>query len=203
MKKFFSALWGLLKKVAARFSFNSPVILSFVLVSLLALVADMISGGWVNTHLTGVYRWRWSDPMTYVRLLLHPLGHAGWAHYAGNMALMLIVGPAAEEKHGSWRLLVMMLITALVTGLLHIAVSDGMMLGASGVVFMLMILSTITGPTEKGKIPLTLVLACAAYLGQEIAAGVTQADNIAQLAHVAGGLCGAVFGLLGAKSKAQ
>ena len=61
---------------------------------------------------------------------------------------------------------------------------------------MLMILGTITGPTEKGKIPLTLVLACAAYLGQEIASGITQTDNVAQLAHVAGGLCGAVFGLM-------
>ncbi len=196
MKNFLGKIWTLLKRAAGRFSFNSPVILSFVLVSLAALAADMLSGGWVNTHLTGVYRWRWNDPRTYARLLLHPLGHAGWAHYAGNMALMLIVGPAAEEKHGSGRLLIMMLVTALVTGLLHIAISDGLMLGASGEVFMLMILGTITGPTEKGKIPLTLVLACAAYLGQEIASGITQTDNVAQLAHVAGGLCGAVFGLM-------
>ena len=84
--------------------YNSPVILTFFLVSLTALLLGLATGGWTNTHLFSVYR----SPMTplfFVRLFGHVLGHAGWDHFMGNMLLLLVVGPPMEEKYGSKTLL--------------------------------------------------------------------------------------------------
>jgi len=115
------------------------------------------------------------------------------AHYSGNMLLLLMVGPILEEKYGSKRLLAVIAFTALVTGIVHMIVSNTALLGASGIVFMLILLSSVTN-IRKGSIPLTLILALIIYIGQEIVAGVVANDNISQLAHIVGGLCGAVCG---------
>ena len=66
------------------------------------------------------------------------------------------------------------------------------LLGASGVVFMFILLSSVTN-ARRGRIPLTFVLVVLLFLGQEVWNGLTQ-DNVSQFAHVIGGLCGAAFG---------
>jgi membrane associated rhomboid family serine protease len=66
-------------------------------------------------------------------------------------------------------------------------------LGASGIVFMLIILSSFVNIRE-GSIPLTLVLVVAIYFGREIMSGLSVRDNISQLTHIAGGICGLFFG---------
>jgi len=60
-------------------------------------------------------------------------------------------------------------------------------------VFMMIVLSSLSGMRDGG-IPLTLVLVMVLYLGGEVVAAVTQADNVSQLTHIVGGLCGAVLG---------
>ena len=49
------------------------------------------TGGWTTLHLFCVYRSPLSDPLTYVRLVGHVLGHSGYAHYLSNMMLLLVV----------------------------------------------------------------------------------------------------------------
>ena len=39
-----------------------------------------------------------ADPLTWLRLFTHVLGHASWEHYAGNMMLFLLIGPMLEER---------------------------------------------------------------------------------------------------------
>lgn len=77
---------------------NAPVILSFALLSLAALLL----GGWTDGATTyryfSVYRSSLSDPLTYVRFFGHVLGHANYEHYMGNMLLLLLVGPGIEES---------------------------------------------------------------------------------------------------------
>ena len=68
------------------------------------------------------------------------------------------------------------------------------LLGASGVVFMMIVMSSLAG-TKEGKLPLTLILVLLLYLGGEILDGLTKQDNVSQLTHVIGGLCGAFLGL--------
>ena len=174
--------------------YNSPVVLSFALLSLAALLLGRLTGGWTTHTLFCVYRAPLTDPFTYIRMVGHVLGHAGYAHYISNMTLLLVIGPPLEEKYGSGRLLGCILFTALVSGLVQFLFFPGSaLLGASGIVFMMIVLSSLAGMRE-GSIPLTLILVVFIYLGGEIVDAVTVRDNVSQLTHIVGVLCGAGLG---------
>ncbi len=174
--------------------FNAPVILSFALLSLLALVLGTLTNDATTYRFFSVYRSSLSDPLTYVRFFGHVLGHAGYEHYMGNMLLLLLVGPGIEEKYGHKTTALCIAITALVTGLVQfIFFPTTVLLGASGVVFMMIVLSSFTEMGKEG-IPITLILVVIFYLGGELMDGLTAADNVSQLTHIVGGVCGLVFG---------
>ena len=67
------------------------------------------------------------------------------------------------------------------------------LLGASGIVFMMIVLSSFT-EMKKDGIPVTLILVVIFYLGGEIMDGIRGSDSISQLTHIVGGICGLVFG---------
>ena len=73
-------------------------------------------------------------------------------------------------------------------------------LGASGIVFMAILMASITNFRDR-KIPLTLILVAAIYIGQEIFSGVTAHDNISQFGHIVGGVMGIIFGLTFTKNR--
>ena len=184
-----------------KLQYNSPVILTFFLLSLGALVLDWITGGWTTLHAFCVYRSALADPLFYVRLFGHVLGHADFNHFLGNMLLLLVVGPPLEEKYGSRALLAGILFTALVSGILQfILFPHTALLGASGIVFMLIMLASVSG-MRGGKIPLTLLLVGALYLGQEIYSIVFVNDSVANFMHIVGGVCGTGFGLLAGRKR--
>ena len=181
-----------MKKIVIRF--NAPVILTFALLSLLALLLGNWTNGAATHQYFSVYRSSLSDPLTYVRFIGHVLGHADYEHYMGNMLLLLLVGPGLEEKYGSGTMVWMILVTALVTGLVHFVFFPGSaLLGASGVVFMMIVLSSFTA-MRRGEIPVTPILVVIFYLGGEIMDGLFKKDNISQITHIVGGLCGLIFG---------
>ena len=183
-------------KLPRRIQFNSPVVLSFALVSLGALLLVRLTGGRSTALLFSVYRSRLTDPLAYLRAFLHVLGHSGWAHYSGNMLLLLVIGPQLEERYGSRTLLECIAFTALITGLFQcILFPHTAVLGASGLVFMMILMASMGG-MRQGGIPLTLILVAVFYLGSEITTAVTAADNISQLSHIVGGLCGAFLGFM-------
>ena len=174
-----------MKKIVIRF--NAPVILAFALLSLIALLLGKWTNGATTTQFFSVYRSSLSDPLTYVRFFGHVLGHSGYEHYMGNMLLLLLVGPGLEEKYGSGTMVWTIAVTALVTGLVNfIFFPNTMLLGASGVVFMMIVLSSFTA-MRKGEIPFTLFLVVIFYLGGEIIAGLFKQDNISQITHIVGG----------------
>lgn len=181
-------------KLLRRFHYNAPVTLTFSLICLLALGLGRITGGWTTEHLFMTYRAPLTNPLMYVRLFGHAIGHASWQHFLGNILYILMLGPMLEEKYGSKLILEMMCLTALVTGIIfNIAFPGSALLGASGIVFMFIILASITN-SEKGRIPITFILICVLYLGNEIV-NIFRDDNISQLAHIVGGACGGFFGL--------
>lgn len=184
-----------MKEFWGKLQYSSPVTLTFTFVSLVILLLGYITDGLTTNLLFGVYRSSWIDPLTYVRLFGHVLGHADWSHYTSNMVLFLVLGPILEEKYQSKSFLVMITITALVSGLFHILLfSNTVLLGASGIVFMMIVLSSAAG-MKDGKIPITLILVIIIYLGGEILSVGTK-DGIAHIAHILGGICGATFGLV-------
>lgn len=177
-----------------RLQYNSPVILTFFLLSLAVLLLDWQTGGWTTAHLFCVYRSSLTDLFFYVRLVGHVLGHASWNHFMNNMLLLLVVGPPMEEKYGSIPLLKAILLTAVVSGILQCVLFPGTaLLGASGIVFMLIMLASLAGG-RNGSIPLTLILVAAMYLGEQVYDILFVKDDIANFMHIVGGVCGTAFG---------
>lgn len=179
----------MLKKI----TYNSPVILTFAAISFISLILGYITGGASTKLLFCVYRSSFVNPLTYVRMFCHVLGHANLEHFVGNMLYILLLGPILEEKYGSARMLEMILITAFVTGLINTLFFSHGLLGASGIVFMMIVLSSMVS-FRQGQIPLTMILVVILYLGNEVIAGVFTQDNISQLTHIVGGICGGMCG---------
>ena len=122
------------------------------------------------------------------------LGHAGWDHFIGNLLLFLVIAPPLEERYGSRTLLSGILMTALVSGILQcVLFPSSALLGASGIVFMLIMLSSLAG-SRNGGIPITLILVGALYLRQQVYDILFVQDNVANFMHIVGGACGTVFG---------
>jgi GlpG protein len=114
----------------------------------------------------------------------------------GNMVMILLLGPALEEKYGWKILLTLILATALITGIIHNLLFPGSaLLGASGVAFAFVLLTSFTAFRE-GEIPLTFILVALIYLGQQIWDAVTVQDNVSNLTHIIGGLIGGGAGYL-------
>ena len=178
-----------------KLQYNSPVILTYVFLCCGVLLLDTLTGGKTTSLCFCVYRSSFSDVLTYVRMFGHVLGHSGWQHFFNNVLYLLIVGPAVEEKYGSKNLLIAMMVTAFVSGAAHLVLApNSALLGASGIVFMLIFLASLSG-MKKGCIPLTLILVVILYLGGELWDAVTVRDSVSQLTHIVGGACGAVLGL--------
>lgn len=190
-----------MKRPTLKLSYNAPVALTFAILSLIALILGNITNGWTTFHLFSVYRAPLSDPLTWVRFFGHVLGHSGYAHYIGNIVLILVLGPNLEDRFGSWNVLWAILITAFISGLVQfIFFPNTMLLGASGIVFMMILLSSFGG-VRNGVVPITLILVAVFYLGGELWDAIFVDDNVSQLTHIIGGLCGTLFGFILSKRK--
>ena len=141
-----------MKKHSITILYNSPVILTFALLSLLALGLGKLTDGWTTQNLFCVYRSSLTDWLTYPRFFLHVLGHPDFAAYCSNIVMLLVVGPTAEERFGGKRILLAIALTALVTGLVlwfffpNSALLAGIAFGFLGtnVVLMLIIIVCMT-----------------------------------------------------------
>lgn len=178
-----------------RISYNAPVVLTFALLAVVVCILPL------DLRL----RWFAAHPQilgteSYVGLFSHVLGHKDWTHLMGNFMLILLLGPLLEERYGSRQLLVMILITALVTGLINLAISDTMIIGASGIVFMMILLASMAN-IRRGEVPLTFIAVAVIYLGRELV-NAFDSDDISQLGHLVGGVVGAAFGFALARGKA-
>lgn len=88
-----------------KITFNSPVVLGFIFISLAVLVLGYVTHGKSNELLFMTYHSSLTNPLTYVRLFTHVFGHSGWEHYIGNASYILLLGPMLEEKYGSKRII--------------------------------------------------------------------------------------------------
>ena len=185
-----------------KITFNSPVVLSFAAACFIVMIINYVTGGVSNQVAFMTYHSSLTSPMTYIRLFTHVLGHAGWEHFIGNMAYILLLGPMLEEKYGSARVLQVIAITAAVTGAINYVFFWNVALcGASGVCFAFILLSSFTSFRE-GEIPITVILVAIIFLGKQIYEGIVVQDNISNMAHVFGGIVGGIIGFsLNKKSK--
>ncbi|MDR3356792.1 MAG: rhomboid family intramembrane serine protease [Spirochaetaceae bacterium] len=178
-----------------KIKYNSPVILTFVFLCTIILFLNQtlfhnLIRYWFSAP--GKETFSPSDPRNWIDLVSHVLGHANWNHLTGNLLIILIVGPMLEDIYGSAPLVLMMLVTALVTGGINVLFFSTGLLGASGVVFMMILLASFTN-FRKGEIPLTFILVLVFYIGNEVVSTFRN-DGIAHYVHIIGGFCGSVFG---------
>lgn len=186
-----------------RITYNSPVVLSFVIISFGAMMLNYLTAGASNQLFFMTYHSPLTSPMTYLRFFTHVLGHAGWSHYINNMMYILLIGPMLEEKYGSRAIIEVILITGLVTGLFTwLVFPDVALCGASGVVFAFIMMTSFTGFRE-GEIPLTVILVAVIFIGQQIYEGMFVQDNISNTGHILGGIVGAFAGYMLNKGSGQ
>jgi membrane associated rhomboid family serine protease len=176
-----------------RLHYNAPVVLTFSLLALAVLIADVWLGGrliqglFVTAPPFSIF-----DPLDYFRLVSHTLGHAGLGHLFSNLTMILLLGPILEERYGSENMLKMICLTGLFVGLLNTLISRNGLLGASSIVFMFITLISIVD-LRRGTIPVSFLLVAIVFVGNEIV-NAFGPDNISQAGHIAGALLGALFG---------
>jgi len=178
-----------------RIKYNAPTVLTFTLLcTLVLLLSRTILPGLIENWfmVPGRGSFRAGSFNHWITILTHAAGHAHWPHLINNFTLILLIGPMLEESYGSSSLLVMIVITALVTGILNVFLFRSYLLGASGVVFMMILLSSFTN-FSRGEIPLTFILVLILYMGVQLFNN-SGSDNISHFAHIVGGLCGSFFG---------
>ena len=179
-----------------RITFNSPLVLGFALACAAVTLLGALTGEKTTALLFSTHTASLSDPLMYLRLFTHVLGLSGLTHLVGNMAYILLLGPALEEKYGWKSLLIVILVTAFITGVFHnLLFPRTILLGASGIVFSFILLTSFT-EFKEGELPLTFILVAVIYRGQQIWDGITVRDNVSNLSHIIGGLVGSGAGYL-------
>ena len=177
-----------------KITFNAPVTLTFSLICLVATSLGLVFGEKFTQLFFVTYHSSLSNPMTYVRLFTHVFGHESWSHFLSNGTYILLLGPLLEEKYGSRRILEMIGITAVVTGMInYLFFPHAGLLGASGVVFAMILLASFTS-FRSGEIPITFILVAVIFIGQQIYQGIFIQDQISNMAHIVGGIIGAIAG---------
>lgn len=190
-------------KKTHKISFNSPVVLTFVILCFIATLAGEMTDGKSTELVFMTYHSSLFNFMTYVRFITHIFGHSGWNHFIGNASYLLLLGPLLEEKYG-WKILMdVFVFTAVITGLInYIFFPDIALCGASGVVFAFILLASFTG-FKNGEIPVTFILVAFIYIGQQVYDGLMVTDNISNMAHIVGGVVGSVIGFALNRKKAD
>lgn len=173
-----------------KITYNAPLVLTFSIICVaLFLIQEKVYPIYDYIVLNG---FNFKYALDYPSLILYPLAHNSAEHLLANLAMLLLIGPIVEEKYGGLQLLLMFVITALVTAILHLIFFSSGLLGASGIVFMLIILGSFSS-SQKGQIPLTFILILIVWMGKEIWESFEK-DHISQMAHIIGGVCGSLFG---------
>ena len=178
-----------------KLKYNAPTVLTFTFLSAAVLVLSLtifptLTENWFLVPGKGSFSAK--SIHSWVTLFTHVMGHANWNHLISNFAYILLIGPILEEHYGSVTLFQMILITALVTGVLNVLFFTTGLLGASGVVFMMILLASFTN-FNRGEIPITFILILVLYIGRELFNSFSN-NNISEFAHIVGGFCGSLFG---------
>ena len=139
-----------------KLTFNAPFTIVYTFVScfvfFILLENDLFENAFFLNGVTNFNNWQW-----YAGTLGYIAGHANFNHLAGNFMFILLLGPIVENHYGSKKLTLMVLLTALLTSVIHIVFWDHRIIGASGIVFMLIILASLI-PSKGKEIPVTFLI---------------------------------------------
>jgi rhomboid protease GluP len=178
--------------------YNAPVTFSFALICVLVMLLDQyVFPGFVATYLSAPGAdFNPSQPAHYFAVLLYVFGHESWTHLWNNFLFLLLLGPILEEKYTPKPLLMMLFSTALVTGIFNILLKQPPLVGASSLVFMMIMLVSFAR-TKAGDVPVSFLLIFVLFLLAELTRGAQNTNPaVSNMAHILGGVCGTIFGFL-------
>lgn len=176
------------------FTISGPVTLSIFAISAVVLLLDTFMVGGMNQLFmsSGNVLTSFLSPMYWASTVTYTFAHANYGHFIGNMLLLLLLGPQIEQRVGSKFFLFSVLISSVAIAIAHGFLATGGLIGASGIVFMTITMSSFTA-NEDHKISISFILVMLLYLGQEVLNSFG-ADGVSQLAHIVGGVMGIFFG---------
>lgn len=179
-----------------RIKYNAPVSLTLIILSSIVLflnthVNSFLIANWFTAD--GTVSFNYSDPICYLKFITHILGHTNINHFTGNAIYLILLGPILEEKYNSKTLLILILITATVSSGINALFVDTYMLGASGIVYLFIVLVSFTN-IEKGEFPLSVVVVLGFYIYKEISR--EDSGDISVVTHTVGAIIGLLFGLI-------
>jgi membrane associated rhomboid family serine protease len=180
-----------------KIKYNAPVTLTFALICTAVVAANQyLVPGLIDGLFTaeGSLTFKYDDIPAYTRVFSYPFGHVGWDHLLSNLTLILLLGPILEERFGSRSLIMMMFLTSMINGLINAFFFPTELVGSSGLVFMMIVLTSFNN-IKKGEIPMTFLVIISLYMAREIISAFKY-DDISQISHIIGGACGSMFGFI-------
>ena len=130
----------------------------------------------------------------YLSFLTNAFGHANWGHFNGNLALLILVGMQTEQHYGSLRVFALAIFTALAISIIQFFFVGVALIGASGVIFLLIALSFFADYDDE-RIPVESIFLGIYFVGREAIRSFS-GDEVSQLAHLIGLVIGIVYGYL-------
>ena len=133
--------------------------------------------------------------------------HSGILHIVFNMLALVSFGHIIEDYMGRNKFILFYLLTGIGSALLHLLLVDNQlpMVGASGAIYGILVVSALISPNEKVSIfpiPIGIKLKylISVLFGVEILLGIfSTGDGVGHFAHVGGGLTGILFYLINKK----
>ena len=154
-------------KINLKVSYDAPVTLSFVIICAVFFLLNTFlikknpNGGVLGkllaspTTQTGALPFIVKQPLSYLRLLLYIFG-SGNAGVTGagsvlitNLILIMLLGPAMEERYGSVIIGIMIFVSALFSGVLNACFCADSLIGAVPVVCMMIFLNAFMSFSKK------------------------------------------------------
>lgn len=187
-------------KLNLKFSYDAPVTLTFVIVcAVLFLLNNLVikNGALSNvlaspTSQTGALPFIVKQPLSYLRLLLYIFGSGEEVIYLTNLMIILMMGPAMEERYGSVIIGIMIFVSALFAGVLNACFCADSLVGAVPVVCMMIFLNAFMSFSKK-TVPATFLAVIVFFGFFSISSGMSA---IRLIICIAGGLCGSLFAFL-------
>ncbi|MCR4741575.1 MAG: rhomboid family intramembrane serine protease [Treponema sp.] len=186
-------------KFPFKITYESPVTLAFVIVSLLFFIVDTfilkekLSALFLSspTSPKGDLPFELSKGISYLRVIFYAFGGSKSPVFFFNLLLILILGSDTEEKYGSIVIGIMILVSTIFSGVINASFSPHSLQGAASIVFMLLFLTCFDSLSKK-KISLRMLIIfitlCITY---------SKADGpLAFSIALAGGLCGSLLAFL-------
>lgn len=181
---------------------DAPVTIGFVLICFFIFVIDsffakgFLSANVFNspTNAKGAFPFIVSEPLMYAKLILYVFSTNSIQLLVLNMLLIVLLGPEMEQKYGSVIIGIMILISALFSGVLNVCFCSQPIQGCLSVIFMLAFLNVFYAIVQN-KLTVSSIIVFVLVFVYEF---FQKSDNgvIGILISICGGLCGSLIAFL-------